>query len=89
MGTTDASTATSTPEAVTLPAGWSAGPPRETSTTNQAGQIVQGVQLQLSNINGATTTVFVSYAQLQQGPAAIQPIFDQRIAGLNALPGQG
>jgi hypothetical protein len=88
MGTSDAQTTNSQPSQVTLPAGWTAGPPRETSTTNQAGQVVQGVQITLSNINGASTTVFVSYAQLQQGVAAVQPIFDQRIAGLSALPGQ-
>lgn len=86
MGTTDASTTGPPPAQATLPAGWTAGPPRETSTTNQGGQIVQGVQVALTNINGASTTVFISYAQLQQGAAAIQPIFDARIAGLSALP---
>jgi hypothetical protein len=86
MSTSDASTAVPSADSVTLPAGWSAGPPRETSTTNQAGQIVQGVQITLSNVNGASTTVFVSYAQLQQGAAAVQPIFDQRLAGLALLP---
>lgn len=88
MSASDASTATGSPDKVTLPPGWSAGPPRETSTTNQGGQIVQGVQVPLTSVSGASTTVFVSYAQLQQGPAAVQPVFDARIAGLSALPGQ-
>lgn len=82
--------ATTTPDQVVLPAGWSAGPARETTAANPAtGQIVQGVQVPISNTNGTQTSVFIPYTALQAGVAAIQPIFDQRISGLTALPGFG
>lgn len=88
MSTSDASTApASSPATATLPPGWSAGPPRETSATNQAGVVVQGVQLPLSNVNGAQTTVFIPYQALQAGVAAVQPIIDARLNGLATLPG--
>lgn len=74
---------------VTLPAGWIAGPARETSTTNQAGQVVQGVLIPLSNATGTQSTVFVPYTVLLAGAEGVQALFDQRIAALQLLPGQG
>lgn len=89
MSTSDAGTspAPSGP-AATLPPGWMAGPARETSTTNQAGQVVQGVQIPLTSPNQSTTTVFIPYTVLAQGAAAVQAVLDARIAALNTLPGQ-
>jgi hypothetical protein len=71
---------------VVLPAGWSAGPPRETTQANVAGQIVQGVQVPISSSAGASATVFIPNLALEQGVSAVQPIFDAKIAALTALP---
>lgn len=73
---------------VQLPAGWSAGPARETSATGPSGQVTQGVQIPLSSVTGATMTVFVPYDTLNQGTAAVQALLDQRISALNVIPGQ-
>lgn len=73
---------------VQLPAGWSAGPARETSATGPSGQVTQGVQIPLSSVTGATMTVFVPYDTLNQGTAAVQALLDQRINALSIIPGQ-
>lgn len=89
MSTTTPSTApASTPAQVTLPAGWTAGPARETTATNQGGQVQQGVQVPINGPNGTASTVFIPYQTLNQGVAAVQAIFDARLASLQLLPGQ-
>jgi hypothetical protein len=87
MSTTDLNAPAAAGQQVTLPPGWSAGPARETTSTNAAGQITQGVQVPISSATGTTATVFIPNLALEQGPAAVQPIFNQKIAALQALPG--
>lgn len=89
MSVTDPAAAATAANQVVLPAGWSAGPAHETSALGPAGQIVQGVQVPITNINGTNSTVFIPYTILEQGAAAMQTVFDQRIAALSALPGLG
>lgn len=89
MGTSTPDTTPATNQGqVTLPAGWSAGPSRETTSTNQVGQIVQGIVVPISSITGATSTVFIPYDTLHQGAQAVQALFEQRISALSIIPGQ-
>lgn len=88
MSAVEPSTPT-TPGQVTLPAGWTAGPARETTAANPiSGQVTQGVQVPITSTAGTTATVFIPNLALEQGAGAIQPIFDAKIASLRALPGQ-
>jgi hypothetical protein len=89
MSTSTPDTTTgSQPAQVTLPTGWTAGPARETTATNQGGQVQQGVQVPINGPNGSASTVFIPYQTLQQGVAAVQAVFDARLASLQLLPGQ-
>jgi hypothetical protein len=87
MSTSDASSSSYTNPAVTLPPGVTAGPARETSQTNQQGNVVQGVLVPITLPSGGTTTVFVPYSVLSNS-AQVQALFDNRINALLALPGQ-
>lgn len=89
MSTTDAdTTAVSTSPTITLPPGVSAGPIRQTSQTNTAGQVVQGVVMPLTLPAGGTTTIFIPNSVLAQGAAQIQATIDTQLAPLLLLPGQ-
>lgn len=88
MSVTDPNLPTPTPTAVTLPAGWTAGPGRETTALDTAGQVVQGLQIPLSSTAGTTATVFIPNQALQQGATAVQALIDQKIASISIIPGQ-
>lgn len=77
-----------TPGQVTLPAGWNAGPGRETTALDAAGQVVQGLQIPLSSAAGATATVFIPNQALAQGATAVQALIDGKIASISIIPGQ-
>lgn len=72
---------------IVLPAGVTVQPGRETSQTNQQGQVVQGMLFPITLPNGSTTTVFVPYSQLGN-TAQVQQLFEARITALLAIPGQ-
>jgi hypothetical protein len=79
MGT---STPAATPGAgptITLPAGYSTGPGRETTSTNALGQVQQGVVVPVTFPDGSQITVFVPYA-IGSNQQQVQALFDQRIA---------
>lgn len=71
---------------VNLPAGWTIPTWRETSSTNAAGQIVQGIAFTLSSPTQQTSTVFVPNTLLD-APQAIQAAFVQRINAITAITG--
>lgn len=71
---------------VQLPAGWTAGPGRET-TASVNGQVLQGTMVPINSVTGANSTVFIPYTTLALGLQAVQAVFDQRIASLSILPG--
>lgn len=83
---TPSGSGSSSSNTVTLPPGVTIGPGRETSQTNQQGQIVQGMLFPVTLPNGTTTTVFVPYALLQNA-SQVQALFEQRVNSLLAITG--
>ena len=82
------STATAQGQNITLPAGVSVGPGRETSQLNAQGQVVQGMLFPVSLPGGSTTSVFVPYSVLPNA-AQVAALFTNRITALLSIPGQG
>jgi hypothetical protein len=78
--------ATSSNGTVTLPPGVAIGPGRETSQTNQQGQVVQGMLFPITLPNATTTTVFVPYTVLTNTDQ-VQALFEQRVNALLAITG--
>ena len=70
--------------AVTLPAGVSISPGRETTATGPNGQNVQGMMFTLTTVSGAQTTVFVPY-DIMLYPDQVTAIFAKRIAGIQTV----
>jgi hypothetical protein len=71
---------------VTLPPGVSIGAGRETSQTNNQGQVVQGMVFPITLPDGTQTTVFVPYATLHN-PQMVQALFTTRIDALMGIIG--
>ena len=78
----------SSPDAVTLPAGVSVAPGRETVQAGPNGQNVQGMLFTLTLPNSAQTSVFVPYA-LMNYPAEVTKLFADRVAGIMAVTSLG
>jgi len=74
--------------AVTLPAGVSISPGRETVQTGPTGTNVQGMLFTLTLVNGASTSVFVPYTLMDQTDV-VASMFAQRIAAINAVSSLG
>lgn len=89
MSATDANAAaTSSDNTVTLPPGVTIGAGRETSQTNQQGQVVQGMLFPITLPAGTTTTVFVPYTLLGN-IEQVQALFSTRVNALTAITGAG
>jgi hypothetical protein len=87
MSTNDSTASNASPGGpVVLPPGVTVQPGRETSQTNQQGQVVQGMLFPITLPNGTTTTVFVPYSLLSNTPA-VQQLFEQRVTALLAITG--
>lgn len=69
---------------ITLPAGWSVGPGKETSRQNPAGGVSQGLSFTLAGPDGTNTSFFVPYAQLTN-TQAVQDAMTARIAAITAI----
>ena len=78
----------SSPDAVTLPAGVSVAPGRETVQAGPNGQNVQGMLFTLTLPNSAQTSVFVPYA-LMAYPQEVTRLFADRVAGIMAVTSLG
>lgn len=85
-GAPNTSAAASSPQPVQLPPGVTIQSGRETSQTNQQGQVVQGMLFPITLPNQTTTTVFVPYSLLSN-TAAVQALFEQRVNALLAITG--
>jgi hypothetical protein len=79
MSTSDSST-------VQLPPGVTIGPGRETSQTNPAGQVVQGMAFPITLPNQSVTTVFIPYTVLSN-PQLAQSLIEQRVQQILAITG--
>lgn len=88
MSTTSPDNTPATTGQVVLPPGWSAGPARETTSTNAAGQLTQGVQIPLMSSAGTAVTVFIPNLILEQGAQAVQAVITAKINAISAIPGQ-
>lgn len=71
---------------VDLPSGVKIGAGRETSQTNGAGQVVQGMSFPITLPNGSTTSVFIPYADIHN-TAQAKAIIDQRVSAILAITG--
>jgi hypothetical protein len=71
---------------VSLPPGVKIGAGRETSTTNQQNQVIQGMSFPITTPNGSTSTVFLSYADLHDTAKASQ-IIAARAQAIQAIGG--
>ena len=69
------------PNGVTLPAGVSIAPGRETTQAGPNGQNVQGMLFTLTLPNSAQSSVFVPYA-LMNYPQEVTKLFADRVAGI-------
>jgi hypothetical protein len=78
----------STGNQITLPAGVSISPGRETVASNSAGQNVQGMMFTLTIPGGAQTNVFVPY-DLMQYPDQVSQLFATRVAGIQSVVALG
>ncbi len=67
---------------ITLPAGVSISPGRETVQSGPNGQNVQGMLFTLTLPNSAQTNVFVPYV-LMNYPSEVTKLFADRVAGIN------
>jgi len=76
------------PNQVMLPAGVTVTASRETSQSNAAGAIVQGMIFTLTLASGATTSVFIPYV-LMNNTAEIEQLFAQRVASIEAITNIG
>lgn len=83
---TDAMQQSTQGNTVTLPPGVSIGAGRETSQTNNQGQVVQGMVFPITLPDGTQTTVFVPYATLHN-PEMVQALFTTRINALMSIIG--
>lgn len=72
--------------AVRLPAGVKIGAGRETSQTNDAGQVIQGMVWPITTPGGTTSTVFVANTDLHN-TAKVQEIIAAKVAALSAIAG--
>lgn len=73
---------------VVLPAGVAISPGRETVQTGPTGAAIQGMLFTLTLDNGAQTSVFVPYT-LMGNTDAVQEMFAQRVAAINAVSNLG
>lgn len=73
---------------VTLPAGVSVSPGRETVQSGPNSQNVQGMLFTLTLPNSAQTSVFVPYA-LMDYPDQVTALFAKRVAGINTVSNLG
>jgi len=80
-----ASTAVSSGNTITLPAGVTVQPGRQTSVTTGQGQVVQGTLYPIVLANGTTGSVFVPTSVETQLPQ-VQALFENKIAALSAVP---
>jgi predicted aconitase with swiveling domain len=71
---------------VTLPAGTTVGPGRETAQTNASGQVVQGMVFPVTTPKGSTTSVFVPYSLLHN-TAAVEESIKLRVDHIIAIGG--
>jgi hypothetical protein len=71
---------------VVLPAGWTIPTYRETSSTDPAGRVVQGIAFTLQSPTGQPNTVFVPNTLLG-APQAVQAAFTQKIQQITAIVG--
>lgn len=86
MGTSTPNTSgTSAGGTITLPPGVTIRPGRETSQTNDQGQVQQGTLYPIVLANGTTSSVFVPNSALSN-PAIVQALFENKVNGLNAIP---
>lgn len=70
---------------ITMPAGVTIRPGRETSQTSDQGQVQQGTLYPIVLANGTTSSVFVPNSLIGNNPM-IQALFENKINGLNAIP---
>ena len=78
----------STPGVVTLPPGVSISVGRETSQSGPTGAVIQGMLFTLTLVNGATTSVFVPYALMNQ-TQVVEQMFSQRVAAIEGIAPSG
>ena len=71
---------------VTLPAGTTVGPGRETSQTNSGGQVVQGMVFPITTPKGSTTSVFVPYSIIHD-TTAVEASIKARVDHIIAIGG--
>lgn len=71
---------------VTLPAGVTIGPGRETSTVNAQGAVVQGMAFTVTTKDGSTTTVFIPYSEIHD-TAKVQQTITARVNAISAITG--
>lgn len=77
---------TPAPQQVQLPPGVKVGPPRETQQLNEQGQVTTGALFPVTLSNGAVTTIFVPYAQIEN-TAYIESLITKRVQALTAITG--
>ena len=77
---------TAAPNRVNLPPGVTVGAGRETTQTDEQGQVLQGVVFPLTTANGTRTSVFVPYGEIHD-TAKVQALIDRRIRGILAITG--
>lgn len=69
-----------------LPHGVTIGAGRETSQTNTAGQVVQGVVFPVTTPGGTTTSVFVPYSEVHNTDK-VQQLIEARVNAIMAISG--
>lgn len=69
---------------ITVPAGVTIGPGRETSRVNRANQVQQGINFPLTLEDGTEFSVFLPYAELTN-TAAAEATINARIAAVRAI----
>lgn len=71
---------------ITLPAGATIGPGRETSQTNAQGQVVQGIVFAITTKGGTTTSVFIPYSEISD-TAKVEQLIAARVNAITAISG--
>lgn len=69
-----------------LPHGVGIGAGRETSQTNTAGMVIQGVVFPVTTPGGTTTSVFIPYSEVHD-TAKVKTIIAARVAAIMAISG--
>ena len=70
---------------ITIPAGVTVQPGRQTSISTGQGQVIQGMQYGIVLANGTASSVFIP-ASAEADPKQVQAIFDAKLQALSLIP---